>query len=89
MSTLVIESKPRQSSSGNSWRIDVFGPDDRTKDDLKTAIGALEHHPAKAVRRSLIDILALIDQFKLEIKYTEHSEADNEELESWLFIVQG
>lgn len=88
MSTLIIESKPRKMAAGNSWRIDVVGPDGRAKDDLKEAIKGLEFHPAKAAQRSLIDIMALIDQFRLEIKYVEHHEAE-EELESWLFLVQG
>ncbi len=88
MSTLIIESKPRKMSSGNSWRIDVLGPDGRAKDNFKEAVRGLENHPAKAARRSLIDILSLIDQFRLDIKHTEHHEEEGE-LESWLFIVQG
>ena len=88
MSTLIIESKPRKMATGNSWRINVIGPDGRAKDNVKDAVQGLEHHPAKAAQRSLIDIMALIDQFRLEVKYVEHQEAEGE-LESWLFLVQG
>ncbi|MCP4362138.1 MAG: hypothetical protein GY796_29370 [Chloroflexi bacterium] len=87
MGSLVIESKPRKMTSGNSWRIDVVGPDGRAKDEFKTAVKELEHHPAKAARRSLIDILTIIDQLRMQIKYVEHHEEEGE-LESWLFITQ-
>lgn len=88
MSTLIIESKPRKMAAGNSWRIDVVGPDGRAKDDLKEAIKELEYHPAKAAQRSLIDIMSLIDKFRLDVKYVEHHEEEGQ-LESWLFLVQG
>lgn len=88
MSTLIIHSKPRKMTSGNSWRIDVIGPDGRAKDEVKEAVNALEHHPAKAARRSLIDVMAIIDQMRFDIKYVEHQDGEDEELESWLFVVQ-
>lgn len=85
MSTFVIESKPRKMTTGTNWRIDVVGPDGPAKDRLEEAIKGLDQHPAKAARRSLTDILGLIDQFKYQIKYVEHAEG---ELESWIFVVQ-
>ncbi len=89
MSILIIHSKPRKMTSGNNWRIDVVGPDGRAKDQVKEAIGELEHHPAKAARRSLVDVLGIIDRMRFDVKYVEHQEAEEGELESWLFVVQG
>jgi len=87
MQTLILQCKPRKMTSGNSWLIEVVGPDGPAKDQLKGSIDKLENHPAKAVRRALIDCLALIQTHGFEIKYTEHFEADND-LEGWLFVLQ-
>lgn len=87
MSTFVIESKPRKMTTGVNWRIDVLGPDGPAKDRLEEAIKGLKNHPAKVARQSLTDILALIDQFKYQIRHVEHTAGDGE-MESWLFVVQ-
>lgn len=87
MSTFVIESKPRKLTTGVNWRIDVVGPDGPAKARLEEAIKGLQNHPAKVARQSLIDVLALIDQFKYQIKFVEHVEGSGE-AESWLFVVQ-
>lgn len=87
MQTLILQCKPRKMTSGNSWLIEPIGPDGPAKDELKAAIDKLENHPAKAIRRALIDSLALIQQFNYEIKFTEHFEAENE-MEGWLFVLQ-
>jgi len=88
MHTLVLQNKPRAASSGNSWTIELLGGDSAAKDALREAIRGLEHHPAKAARRSLIDMLTLIETFNYEIKFTEHYYTEDN-LEGWTFILQG
>jgi hypothetical protein len=88
MHTLILQNKPRKSSSGNSWTIEVIGGDSAAKDMLRGAIRELEHHPAKAARRSLIDMLSLIEQYNFEIKFTEHYYT-GDDLEGWTFVLQG
>ncbi len=88
MHTLLLQNKPRAGSSGNTWSIEVIGQDSAVKTAVKEAIRNLEYHPAKAARRSLIDMLTLIENFNFEIKYTEHFYTDDN-LEGWSFILQG
>ncbi len=88
MTTLILQNQPRKASTGNSWRISVLGADGDAKDAMKESIRALEHHPAKASRRSILDMLSLIDTHKYEIKHTEHYYTDDD-LEAWMFILQG
>jgi len=88
MHTLLLQNKPRAGSSGNTWSIEVIGQDGAVRTAVKEAIRSLEHHPAKAARRSLIDMLTLIENFNFEIKYTEHFYTDDN-LEGWSFILQG
>ena len=88
MNTIILQNKTRAQSDGNTWTIETVGPDGSTKDGLKDAIRGLEHHPAKAARRSLLDMLALIEGSGLEVKYTEHFLDDNKE-DCWLFLLQG
>lgn len=86
MHTLILQMKPRKVSDGTTYTIDVVG-DSPVKDDVRASIQALEHHPAKASRRSLIDMLGLIEKHNFRICHTEHY--FDEELEHWLFVVQG
>jgi hypothetical protein len=79
-------SNARKSSSGNSFTIEVIG-ESPVKEDVRAAIQSLEHHPAKASRRALIDMLGLIEKFNFQIRYTERTE--EEDLEEWTFILQG
>lgn len=87
MQTLILQNNARKTSSGNTYTIQVLGSS-AIKDDLRAAISELEHHPAKAPRRSLIDMLALIERFNLRICHTEHTRDEND-LEEWLFLLQG
>ena len=88
MKTIVLQNKTRVSGGATKWTIETIGPDGAAKDGLKEAIRALEHHPAKAARRSLIDMMALIEGSRLEIKFTEHF-LDENGADCWLFILQG
>ena len=87
MNTIVLENNAHEGSQGKTWSIQVVG-DSASTVDMREAIHGLEHHPAKASRRSLIDMLGLIEKFNFEIRYTEHR--NNEDgLEEWLFVLQG
>lgn len=86
MHTVMLRSNARKGSSGNTFTIEVIG-DSPVKDDVRAAIKALEHHPAKASRRAIIDMLGLIEKFNFQIRYTERTK-DND-LEEWTFILQG
>ena len=86
MQTIMLRSNGRKGSSGNSFTIEVIG-ESTVKDDVRAAIQALEHHPAKVSRRTLIDMLGLIEKFNFQIRYTERTEDDG--LEEWTFILQG
>ena len=86
MHTIMLRSNARKGSSGNTFTIEVIG-DSPVKDDVRAAIKALEHHPAKASRRAIIDMLGLIEKFNFQIRYTERTEDDD--LEEWTFILQG
>lgn len=88
MHTVLLQSKPRKNTSGKvSITIEAMGDND-VKDAMKDAINSLEHYPASVARRSLIDMLGLIERFNLQIKYTEHYYTE-EDLEAWMFILQG
>lgn len=88
MQTVLLQSKPRKDSSGKvSITIEALGDND-VKDGIREAIRELEHHPARVSRRSLIDMMTLIDKFNLQIKYTEHYFTEDD-LEAWIFILQG
>ena len=86
MHTLILEMKPRKGSSGTTYTIDIIG-NSRIKEAVRASIQALEHHPAQASRRSLIDMLGLIEKHNFRICHTEHY--FEEDLEHWLFVVQG
>ena len=88
MKTIILQNKTRAQGDGTTWTIEAVGPDGAAKDALKDAIRDLEFHPAKAARRSLIDMLALIEGSGLEIQYTEHFLDENKE-DCWLFLLQG
>jgi hypothetical protein len=88
MHTILLQSKPRKDASGKvSITIEALG-ESPVQDSIKEAIAALEHHPARVARRSLIDMLALIERFNLQIRYTEHFFTEDD-LEAWMFILQG
>jgi len=86
MQTIMLRCNGRKGSSGNTFTIEVIG-ESPIKEDVRAAIQALEHHPAKASRRALIDMLGLIEKFNFQIRYTEHTMDDD--LEEWTFILQG
>ena len=86
MNTIILHSKPRKSGNEVTYTIDVIG-DSAIKDAMRESIKALQYHPAKASRRSLIDVLSLIEKHRLEIRHTEHY--FEEDTENWLFILQG
>jgi hypothetical protein len=88
MHTVLLQSKPRKDASGKlSISMEAMGDND-VKDSMRHAINNLVHYPASNARRSLIDMLNIIEQFNLEIKYTEHFYTEDD-LEAWLFILQG
>ena len=86
MHTIILRNNARKGSSGNTFTIEVLG-ESAIKEDVREAIKALEHHPAKASRRSLIDMLGLIEKFNFQIRHTERTLDDD--LEEWTFILQG
>lgn len=85
MQTILLQNKVRESSSGKTWTIEVIG-DSACKETVKQAISELEHYPAKAARRSLIDLLSIIEANGFQIQYTEHD--DGESAETWSFLLQ-
>jgi hypothetical protein len=87
MHTIMLRSNARKGTSGSTFTIEVIG-DSPVKEDIRAAIQALEHHPAKASRRALIDMLGLIEKFNFQIRHTERSATDDG-LEEWTFILQG
>ena len=87
MHTIVLRSNPRKGSSGIAVSIEVIG-DSPVKEAVRQSIRELEHHPAKATRRALIDMLGIIEKHNFQIRYTERAETDDD-LESWLFVLQG
>jgi hypothetical protein len=88
MQTLLLQSKPRKSPDGKvSITIEAVG-ETPVQETVKEAIRTLEHHPAQVSRRSLIDMMAIIERFNFKICYTEHYYT-KDDLEAWLFILQG
>ena len=85
MQTILLKNRVREGSSGKTWSIEAIG-DSACKEAVKQSISALEHHPAKAARRSFIDLLGLIEAHGFQIKHTEHHDDPNGE--TWTFLVQ-
>lgn len=88
MYTIMLRNNARKGSDGkHSFSIEVLG-DSLVKDAVKESINALEHHPAVASRRSIIDMLNLIEKHSFQIRYTERM-VNEEGVETWQFILQG
>ena len=85
MQTIILRNRFREGSSSKTWSIEVLG-ESACKEALKQSIGELEYHPAKAARRSLIDMLTLIEEYGFQIRHTEHN--DDQKSETWLFLLQ-
>jgi hypothetical protein len=87
MNTIILQNRPRKTSQGNTFTIEVIG-DSPVKEAIKASIAQLEHYPAKAPRRSIIDMLSLIEKHNMQIRYTEHCFTEDD-LEAWMFVLQG
>jgi hypothetical protein len=87
MHTIILRNRPRKTTKGATFTIEALG-ESAVKDAVQQSIRELEHHPAKAARRSLIDMLFLIEKHNFQIRYTEHSQTEDD-MESWLFVLQG
>ena len=87
MNTIILQNKPRKTSQGSTYMIEVIG-DSPIKESIKESIAQLPHHPAKAPRRSIIDMLSLVERHNMQIRFTEHFYTDDD-LEGWLFVLQG
>jgi uncharacterized protein (UPF0216 family) len=87
MNTIILQNRPRKTAQGNTFTIEVIG-DSPVKEAIKASIAELEHHPAKAHRRSIIDMLSLIEKHNMQIRFTEHY-FTSDDLEAWLFVLQG
>lgn len=87
MHTLILKINARKGTKGNTFTIEAVGSGP-VKDAMREAIRGLEHHPAKTPRRALIDTLALIESHNFQIRHTEHT-TDENDLEEWLFLLQG
>jgi len=85
MQTILLKNRVREGSSGKTWSIEAIG-DSVCKDAVKQSISELEHHPAKAARRSFIDLLGLVEAHGFQIKHTEHDNDDGNE--TWSFLLQ-
>lgn len=85
MQTIVLRNRPRKIGDATTWSIEVVG-ESAIKDAVKESISKLEHHPAKAALRSLVDMLAIIEKHDFKICHTEHY--FEEETEVWLFVLQ-
>jgi len=88
MYTIVLRNKPRKTSSGSTFTIEALGADSPAKAAVQQSTKELPHHPAKAARRSLIDMLSLIEKHNFQIRYTEHYYTEDD-LEGWSFVLQG
>ena len=94
MHTVILHNKlhgksAREAASGKApaslkYSIHVLG-DGTVKDEVTQSVRDLKVHPAGA-RRTLLDMLAIIDQHRLEIRHVEHKEDDG--VETWLFVTQ-
>jgi hypothetical protein len=87
MDTLILRNNARQSGGSYQYTIEVLGGDSKSKDELQEAIRGLDHHPARAPRRSIIDMLTLIQNQRLQIKHVERSSGEDN-TETWLFVLQ-
>ena len=87
MHTILLKNNARKGSDNRTkFSIDVLG-DSPVKDAVKESIRNLEHHPAAAARRSLIDMLGLIEAHNFRICHAERLESDG--AETWQFVLQG
>ena len=86
MDTIILQNKPRKTTSGNNWTIEVLGTG-AAKDAVRKSISALEHHPARAARRSVIDMLGVIEDHNFEVKSVQQFTTDDD-LEGLIFVLQ-
>ena len=87
MHTIMLRNNARKSVDGQvKFSIEVLG-NSPVKEPVKESIKNLEHYPAVAARRSLIDMLSLIEQHNLQIRFAERMEDEGQE--TWQFILQG
>ena len=87
MNTIILRTNARKTDEGARFTIEVVG-DSAIKDAVRETIRGLEHHPAAASRRNIIDMLSIIEKHRLNIRHTEHY-FDDENMEIWLFVLQG
>ena len=87
MHTLMLRNRVSKVSAGTNFTIEVIG-DSPAKEAVQASIRALEHHPARAARRSLIDILGIIEKHNFRVVFAEHNKEDDK-IETWSFILQG
>jgi len=87
MHTIMLRNRVSKVSAGTNFTIEVVG-DSPAKEDVRQSIRALEHHPARAARRSLIDILSIIEKHNFRVVFAEHHQEDDK-VETWSFILQG
>lgn len=87
MHTIMLRNNARRSTDGQiKFSIEVLG-DSPVKDAVKESVRGLSHHPAVAARRSLIDMLGLVEKHNFQICHAERVE--DEGAETWQFILQG
>ncbi|MDY6876574.1 MAG: hypothetical protein SWK90_10305 [Chloroflexota bacterium] len=86
MHTIILRNVPHKRASGTTFTIAAIG-ESQIVEAVKRSINKLEHHPAKMARRSLVDLLSIIEKHDFQIRYTEHT-IDDDGLESWLFVLQ-
>lgn len=87
MRTMVVKNNARKTDKGNTFTIEILS-DLPTADNVKKSIQELQHYPATVGRRSLMDMLAIIEKNNLQIRFVEHTQTDDG-LDTWLFICQG
>lgn len=87
MQTVMLRSKVRKSADSTSFIIEALG-ESAVQEKLKDAIRDLEYHPARVARRTIIDMMSLIEAHNLQIRYAERQE-EEEGQETWTFILQG
>ncbi|MBN1954160.1 MAG: hypothetical protein JW900_03820 [Anaerolineae bacterium] len=95
MHTLILRNKlhgqsARDVAAGASpaslkYSIEVLG-ESEVKDQVQQSIRELKVHPA-GERRTLLDMLAIIDQHRLEICHAEHEQTE-QGVETWTFVLQ-
>ncbi len=90
MKTIIMFNKPQKGGSprgvgtATKYAIEVIGTDP-LKDEVRQSIRELKVHPSSS-RRSLLDMLDIIDNHHLEIRHVEHEGEGNSE--TWLFVLQ-